>query len=373
MDIIKINDKSEKLYYVGGIVRDELLGIESLDIDLVYEGNAIDFAKENKLEILQINEPFGTVRVLIDGKEYDIASTRKEIYPKKGHLPEVQTIGVTLNDDVTRRDFTINSLYKSVSTGEIIDLTGGIEDLKHKKLKVLHEKSFIDDPTRILRALKFRMRFGFTLDDETKRLQREYLSNINSDMCYKRIKKEIMDTFNANRPYETLEKTFKTFIDEGIYKLVVENLHSQNLHFSGTFNLPAPLKHQWLIFVGRLKDLSRLPLTRDEQKILDDLKLLQNSKIQTDIEIYKAFKSCAPETIILYGITTDNKTVTHYIENLKDIKLEITGKDLINLGLKPSAKFQEIFDYVLSEKFKNPNITKKEELELAAQFSKMVD
>lgn len=369
MDIIKINDKFHKLYYVGGIVRDELLGLESLDIDLVYEGNAINFAKENGLEILQINEPFGTVRVLIDKKEYDIASTRKEIYPKKGHLPEVQAIGVTLNDDVTRRDFTINSLYKSFSTREILDLTGGIEDLKNKKLKILHNKSFIDDPTRIIRALKFRMRFDFTLSEETERLQREYLSNINYDMCYKRIKKELMDTFDSKSvTIKKLEETFKTFIDEGIYKLVVETLPVQNL-FAEEFSLiSTPLKHQWLIFLGRLKDLSRLPLSREEQKILIDLKTLQNSNLKTDIEIYKAFKSCAPETIILYGITTDNTTVTHYIKDLKDIKLEITGNDLINLGLKPSSQFQEIFDYVLTEKFKNPKITKKEELELAAHL-----
>ncbi|MBP3923615.1 CCA tRNA nucleotidyltransferase [bacterium] len=368
MDIIKINDKSHKLYYVGGIVRDELLGFESLDIDLVYEGNAIDFAKNSGLEILQINEPFGTVRVLIDGREYDIASTREEIYPKKGHLPQVQNIAVSLCKDVKRRDFTINSLYKSLSTGEIIDFTGGIEDLKNKKLKVLHKKSFIDDPTRIIRALKFRMRFGFELDDTTRQLQEEYLSNINYDMCYKRVKKELMDTFNAkNIPFETLENTFKIFINEGIYKLVTGTLPP----VAFCDNLPPaslPLKHQWLIFAGRLKDLSRLALTRGEQKILDDLKNLQNSEFKTDLEIYKAFTPCAPETILLYGILQDKKIILHYLNNLKDIKLEISGDDLIQLGLKPSAKFQEIFDYVLSEKFKNPKMAKEKELECAKSF-----
>lgn len=88
MNIININDN--KLYYVGGIVRDELLGIESLDVDVVYEGNAIEFAKSlSETEILQINEPFGTVRVKLDGREIDIASTREETYKRKGHLPTV--------------------------------------------------------------------------------------------------------------------------------------------------------------------------------------------------------------------------------------------------------------------------------------------
>ena len=215
-----INIKDNKLYYVGGVVRDELLGIESLDTDLVYEGNAIEFAenitphpsfaqlsgslciqqgaRENPIEILQINEPFGTVRVRIGGHEIDIASTREEIYERKGHLPTVTKIGCPLNDDVKRRDFTINSLYKSVATGEIVDLTGGLEDLKNKTIRVLHDESFIDDPTRIIRALKFSVRFGFKLDKHTRKLQEDYLKNINYDMCYKRIKKELIETFNLN-------------------------------------------------------------------------------------------------------------------------------------------------------------------------------
>lgn len=117
---------------------------------------------------MQINEPFGTVRVKIEGREVDIASTRQEVYERKGHLPKVTKIGCTLKEDVMRRDFTVNTLAKSVSTGEIIDYTGGLEDIKTKTLRVLHDRSFIDDPTRILRALKFSIRFGFELDEHTK-------------------------------------------------------------------------------------------------------------------------------------------------------------------------------------------------------------
>src|SRR5574344_119097 len=209
MEIIKINDKSDKLYYVGGIVRDEILGYDSLDVDLIYEGNAIEFARDNNLQIVQKNEPFGTVRVKINGKSVDIASTRCETYPKAGHLPKVFDIGCALKDDVKRRDFTVNSLYKSVNTDKIIDFTNGINDLKNKKLKVLHKQSFVDDPTRILRALKFRMRFGFTLDTETRQLQEKYLKNINYDMSYKRIKKELVELFGYSGESKlSLQKAF---------------------------------------------------------------------------------------------------------------------------------------------------------------------
>ena len=210
MDIIKINDNSNKLFYIGGVVRDKLLGLESFDIDITYVGNAIEYCSKFG-EVIQENPDFGTVRVNVKGKEVDFASTRSEKYPKKGHLPVVDKIGCSLKEDVMRRDFTINALAKSVTTGEIIDYTGGLEDLKNKKLRVLHDNSFIDDPTRIIRGLKFSVRFGFELEEHTKKLQKEYLSNINYDMSYKRVKKELIETFNLNS-----QNAFDKFINEKI-------------------------------------------------------------------------------------------------------------------------------------------------------------
>lgn len=384
MNIINIKDTENKLYYVGGVVRDELLGIKSFDIDMVYNGDAIEFANNEILrqEILQINEPFGTVRVKIDGREVDIASTREEIYKRKGHLPTVTKIGCSLKEDSLRRDFTINALYKSVSTGEIIDPTGGLEDLKNKKIKVLHDKSFIDDPTRILRALKFSVRFGFELDEHTKKLQDEYLNNINYDMCYKRIKKELIETFNLNS-----QKAFETFINDGIYKLVTERdvtLPQVNIEeILSAYSVIADLDPQshsnntnaavyqtknnakinlWLVYVGILGDLSRLPLTGNEQKILDDFNAI--GSLHNDFEIYKAFEKVQPETILLYAILKDKYSAVKYLENLRNIKIQINGNDLVQLGLKPSKKFSEIFDYVLRKKLENPNLTKEDELKL---------
>ena len=92
------------------------------------------------------------------------------------------------------------------------------EDLKNKKLRVLHDESFIDDPTRIIRGLKFSVRFGFELDEHTRKLQQDYLANINYDMSYKRVKKELIETFNLNS-----QKAFEKFINENIYKLVTQN------------------------------------------------------------------------------------------------------------------------------------------------------
>lgn len=407
MNIININDTSNKLFYIGGVVRDELLNKQSIDIDITYVGNAIEYCSKFG-EVIQINPDFGTVRVKIPSSPHreiadfvpstgsghnvseelnnvivDFASTRSESYPKKGHLPVVDKIGCSLKEDVLRRDFTINALAKSITTGEIVDYVGGLKDLKNKKLRVLHDNSFIDDPTRIIRGLKFAMRFNFELEEHTKKLQDEYLKNINYDMSYKRIKKELIETFNAPLSNITKEykkqRTFARFINEKIYKLVTPNdveIPSINIeeliekycldmdcHIA---NAPRNDEHIWLIYVGVLKDLSRLPLTKIEQKILDDV---PQNILNSDFELYKTFENAKIETILLYAILKDQKGAKHYLDNLRNIKISINGKDLQNLGISPSPQYQEIFDEVLKAKLQNPKMTKEDELKIAKSYS----
>lgn len=407
MNIININDTSNKLFYIGGVVRDELLNKQSIDIDITYVGNAIEYCSKFG-EVIQINPDFGTVRVKIPSSPHreiadfvpstgsghnvseelnnvivDFASTRSETYPKKGHLPVVEKIGCSLKEDVLRRDFTINALAKSITTGEIVDYVGGLKDLKNKKLRVLHDNSFIDDPTRIIRGLKFAMRFNFELEEHTKKLQDEYLKNINYDMSYKRIKKELIETFNAPLSNITKEykkqRTFERFINEKIYKLVTPNdveiplINIEELiekycldidcHVANT---PRNDEHIWLIYVGVLKDLSRLPLTKIEQKILDDV---PQNILNSDFELYKTFENAKIETILLYAILKDQKGAKYYLDNLRNIKISINGKDLQNLGISPSPQYQEIFDEVLKAKLQNPKMTKEDELKIAKSYS----
>ena len=374
MNIINIKDTSNKLFFIGGVVRDELLGRESFDIDITYVGNAIDYCSKFG-EVIQVNPDFGTVRVNIGGREVDFASTRSESYPRKGHLPVVEKIGCTLKEDVMRRDFTVNALAKSVTTGEIVDYTGGLEDLKNKKLRVLHDGSFIDDPTRIIRALKFSVRFGFDLDEHTRKLQEDYLANINYDMSYKRVKKELIETFNHRfSPSSAFQApspaigekgiyqlAFEKFINEKIYKLVTPNeVELPSVNIEKLINKYEP-ENIWLIYVGVLRDLSRLPLTKIEQKILDDM---PEKKLNGDFELYKAFENARLETVLLYGILKDEQGARHYLDDLRKIKISINGDDLQKLGINPSPKYQQIFDEILKQKLKNPNMTKDDEINI---------
>lgn len=349
--------KDKNLYFVGGVVRDEILGTTSFDTDFCYEGNAIEFAKNIGLNIIRENPDFGTVRVLYENQEIDIASTREEFYPQAGHLPVVKNIGCSLKDDLKRRDFTINAMAKNTVTGEIVDYFGGLEDIKNKKLRVLHKNSFVEDPTRILRALKFSVRFNFDLEDNTKIFQDEYLENINYDMSYHRLKKELKETFNLNN-----ENSYRKFVDENIYKLLKNSIPPQNIEISNLINKYNP-EYKWLVYLG-LFNLSDLELTSEEKNIVQSI---PNKKPDNDFEIFKLFKDLPLETILLYALNIDKKIACRYLDDLKNIKISINGDDLIEMGIPKGKIFKEIFDFVLKEKLRNPKLTKIDEIAIVKE------
>jgi tRNA nucleotidyltransferase (CCA-adding enzyme) len=159
----------DPVYLVGGAVRDLLLGRGRADIDLVVEGDAAVLAERLGAEVTS-HERFGTAKVELNGHEIDIAGARSESYPRPGALPVV-VAGATLEADLRRRDFTINAMAIPLR-GEprLIDPHGGEADLATRQLRVLHDGSFIDDPTRALRAARYAARFGFGLETRTAEL-----------------------------------------------------------------------------------------------------------------------------------------------------------------------------------------------------------
>lgn len=374
----KIAFKSgHKLYLIGGIVRDLLLNKKNNDIDITVVGDAIEFVyileKQAGAKVLSLHKNFGTAKVEINNKKIDFASTRSEIYPKKGHLPVVTNIGCSLEKDVTRRDFTINSLAISLnydSFADLIDYVNGFEDLKAKKIRVLHDKSFIDDPTRIIRALKYSTRLGFDLEENTFKLQNEYLEKINYDMCNKRIKQEIKKTFEQN-----LQGAFDKFTDQKIYKLITKKeIEKPHANIENLIKKYSP-KHPWLVYFGIIgineseEFIDKLELTKAEKNVIEGAKSLINEIFKDDFELYKAFNGIKyKESLLILASLGKEKEVSHYLDDLSKIKLQINGDDLIKVGFKPSKKFSEGFDYALRKKLKNPKMSKTDELELIKEF-----
>ncbi|HEV7482118.1 MAG TPA: hypothetical protein VGO13_03365 [Solirubrobacterales bacterium] len=162
---------AEPVYVVGGAVRDLLLGRGRADLDVVVEGDAAALAAKLGAEPVS-HERFATAKVIVDGHELDIASARSESYPHPGALPVVEP-APSIKADLGRRDFSVNAMAIPLrEETHLIDPHGGRADLGAGLLRVLHSRSFTDDPTRAIRAARYAARFGFALEPETAALLR---------------------------------------------------------------------------------------------------------------------------------------------------------------------------------------------------------
>jgi tRNA nucleotidyltransferase (CCA-adding enzyme) len=165
-------------YLVGGAVRDLMLGIASPDLDIAVEADAHATARalaERLGGVVREHDRFATATVYLDANLWiDIAQTRTETYPTPGSLPVVKP--AQLADDMRRRDFTINAMAVALrgdELGHLHDPHGGRRDLDDRLVRVLHDQSFLDDPTRLIRAARYETRLGFRMDDHTERLARD--------------------------------------------------------------------------------------------------------------------------------------------------------------------------------------------------------
>ena len=201
--------QGQNLYLVGGVVRDLLLGRANLDLDLVVEGDAIKLAQQ-LLDIahgkITTHPRFNTAKIRRDKWSIDLTTARSETYARPGALPKVKP-GV-LASDLSRRDFTINTMAVELIPsryGQLVDRHGGRDDLEHKLIRILHEKSFVDDATRIWRALRYEQRLNFQLEPNTlKLLKRDIpmLDTISGD----RIRHELELILDEELPEKTIRR-----------------------------------------------------------------------------------------------------------------------------------------------------------------------
>jgi len=190
-------------YLVGGPVRDLMLGFPNVDLDITVEGNCLRLAEvlASQYRDARVTRypAFMTATVHIpDGSQVDFATARQEIYARGGAFPEVKPSSI--KDDLLRRDFTINAMAIAINPdtwGKLIDPFGGLSDLLSKRLRVLHEKSFLDDPTRILRAARLKARLGLSVEAKTLKLLKSA------------IKIKVLDTIKPQRYLKDFNKILK--------------------------------------------------------------------------------------------------------------------------------------------------------------------
>lgn len=203
LDAVRAAAGEDPVYLVGGAVRDLLLGRGRADVDLVVVGDAAALAARLGAETTE-HERFATAKALLDGHEVDVATARTETYPHPGALPEVAPAG-EIEADLARRDFTINAIALPLcGEPDPIDPHGGRADLAAGLLRVLHPRSFVDDPTRALRAARYAARFGFRLESETEALLRATdLETVSADRCRAELRRLAVEP-EAPRGFELL-------------------------------------------------------------------------------------------------------------------------------------------------------------------------
>ncbi|MGE5893908.1 MAG: CBS domain-containing protein, partial [bacterium] len=205
-------------FLVGGTVRDLLMGSRNLDIDIVVEGDGVTFAHELTREFgarVKTHERFSTAKITFPAREdlekelaIDIATARTEYYERPAALPKVEMSSI--KKDLYRRDFTINTLAVELNPdgyGRLIDFFGGQRDIKERIIRVLHNLSFIEDPTRAFRAVRFSERFGFRISKHTVNLMRSALKlNLFDRLSGSRLYDELLLTFDETEPVKALKR-----------------------------------------------------------------------------------------------------------------------------------------------------------------------
>ena len=329
---------SYNAYLVGGIIRDTILKSSTKDIDIAIEGNAIKagYALNRILEgKLETHKNFGTISIFKDNMRIDLATTRKEIYRHPGALPIVSKSNIY--EDLRRRDFTINAIALSISKnnyGEIFDPFDGTGDIKRKLIRVLYEKSFIDDPTRIFRALRYKSRLNFKLEVLTEKLLSDAILK---SMIEKISKQRIMNELKLIFTEKTYQKILKDLKKYKIFMFSKKKL--KNITAVGD------LKYYYFL---NLIGAESFPLSNQEKKIINDLKKLAAlrkliKRTTTNSSLYYTLNGFDEKVIkVISKLYPDLKYAIQRYQSLKKTKPLINGKDLKKLRIKTGPAFKEI-------------------------------
>ncbi len=376
--------QEQSLYLVGGVVRDLLLGRTNLDLDLVVEGNAIDLALQLIIKINRgkiITHPrFNTAKLQWNKWSIDLATARSETYARPGALPIVKP--GSIDKDLFRRDFTINTMAIKLNPshyGELIDLYRGRDDLKHKLIRVLHEKSFIDDATRIWRGLRYEQRLNFHLEPNTLKLLKRDIPRLDT-ISGDRIRYELECILREEFP----EKVFRRAEELGVLVKLHPSLKG-NSWLAEKFEQARQLSYPDLPPVGLYLALLAYHLTIEENEQLISYLRLPKSVAQTlrdSISLKAKLPSLAdpeltPSRIyyLLHGysflaITTNSlacdspvarQHIHLFLDKLRYVKPALTGNDLKRMGIAPSPRIKEILNLLHEARLDGKVTSKKDE------------
>jgi tRNA nucleotidyltransferase (CCA-adding enzyme) len=395
------------LYVVGGFVRDLLLDKPNLDMDLVVEGDAIKLARRLGQQVharTRSHRRFGTAKIILEDLEseygipaLDFASARMEFYPHSAALPEVERSSIKL--DLHRRDFTINTLairLDSGHLGRLLDFYGAEQDLYEGKIRVLHSLSFIEDPTRIMRAARFEQRLGFHIEPRTAELIDNALPML-SRVSGERIRHELYLILRENEPERVLcrldelnvlglihprleccDETMERFAR--LRSTVADGQWAVRPEPNG---LPTPSLYLSLLTVDLSREdiealANRLKLFRDDVALLRQVVSLREREAELDQpdlanrQIYDLLRYSGTEALMIVWLCTRSARVRerlwYYETELRHIQPVVDGDYLKSLGLKPSPLYRRLLHAVRDARLDGEVRTVAEEQALVAQL-----
>ena len=364
--VAAVSEPFEGVYLVGGTVRDILLGERSFDVDIAVEGDAIALAQALADALggrVRAHRKFGTAVVIYgDDERVDVVTARTEFYDAPAALPTVEH--ASIREDLFRRDFTINAMavsLKGADLGRLVDPFGGRRDLEGRTIRVLHNLSFIDDPTRIFRAIRYENRYSFQMDEHTLRLARGCIEmGLVGDLSSARLRDEL----EALLEEEELEHTILRLAELGADKAIHPHLAADDEAVSllrrltelrDRYGLEVPSWRLGLAVLARRLPpdevydwLQRLKVRRrDAERIAAAVtvgpRLVERlEKGAEPAEVVALAEPYAPDAPLFALGLADLEPLDAYFRRLRDVRLEVSGADLAELGLSESPRVGEV-------------------------------
>jgi tRNA nucleotidyltransferase (CCA-adding enzyme) len=365
--VATLGDRTEGVYLVGGTLRDILLGEKSFDIDIAVEGDAIAFARSLAAALggrFTPHDKFGTAIVSYgDGHRLDVVTTRTEFYDSPGALPTVER--AALREDLRRRDFTINAMAASLKPadfGRLVDPYDGRSDLEARLIRVLHNLSFIDDPTRIFRGIRYEARYGLRLDDHTPSLARGCVEmGLVGDLSSVRLRDELVQLLEDPGAPGGIERLGELAVDRAIHPHLRSDAEAALLFeraraLRDELHAEVPL---WRLGVAVLaRDmtsneafdwLERLKIRRrDIDRIVGAItvgpRIVERVREEwlDPAQVVALADPFAPDAPLLALAREEQPALREYFTRLRSVKLEIGGGDLVEMGLGESPRVGEV-------------------------------
>jgi tRNA nucleotidyltransferase (CCA-adding enzyme) len=361
------SESFEGVYLVGGTVRDILLGEPGFDVDVAVEGDAIAFARTLAAELggrATAHAKFGTAVVSFgDGEHVDVVTTRTEFYDAPAALPTVEH--ATIREDLARRDFTINAMAASLKGGDfgrLVDPFGGRRDLDTGSIRVLHNLSFIDDPTRIFRAIRYENRYGLRMDGHTERLAHGCVEmGLVGDLSSERLRNELIDLLGEAQVRHSILRIAELGADRAIHQHLAADEEAVRLagrlrELSAGYALDIPAWRLGLTALARRMApdeiftwLEKLRVRRADADAIASAvtvgprlvdRLRANGVAASDV--VALVEPYAPDAPLLALALSDLLPLRRYFDELRFVRLEIGGADLMGLGLRESPRVGEV-------------------------------